>query len=193
MIKEQVVQVRGDASISTEYRRGENECEEDGSFRYVFMGQCDEANKPNGFCRLIDEEGTIHEGMYTPAGRKDGWHISFNGESGLISLGVYKDNKPHGQILDVDPATLKIMFRTVSQTGDTFDPIPNPGPKFYDLENIFINDHKRLYQESIIKFKRIFHQEIPKEVFTFKSKDHKDFYLYGRKVHKQINLDCLIK
>ena len=60
------------------------------------MGEYNANNEPDGFVRLIDELGTINEGIYTPEGKRVCFHIKYNGVTNRIYLCNYKDGKEDG-------------------------------------------------------------------------------------------------
>jgi len=64
--------------------------------KYAFIGEYDLFERPSGFVRCINQEGTIYEGNLTPDFKMNGFCITFNGHSKTISIGWYINNCRHG-------------------------------------------------------------------------------------------------
>ena len=60
--------------------------------KFVFVGEHNAENEPDGLCKYITERGHIVIANINRRVEKNGWAISFIGEKNQISLGHYKDN-----------------------------------------------------------------------------------------------------
>ena len=51
---------------------------------------------PNGFARVVNADGSITEGMFTPDGKRNGWCITFDGQKVIFYYGWYLNDKRVG-------------------------------------------------------------------------------------------------
>jgi len=70
--------------------------------KYGFIGEYNGSKQLSGFGRCFNQNGVITEGTMGFDTRKNGWAISFNGNTNQISTGWYVNNKMHGNHITLD-------------------------------------------------------------------------------------------
>ena len=65
----------------------------DGTVKYAFIGEHNDDELPDGFIRMIDEEGNIFEGVFTPDGKRNGFCVKFSSLTKKYYIGFYQDDK----------------------------------------------------------------------------------------------------
>ena len=76
---------------------------------YAFTGQYndDEHIEPKGFIRVINDNGSITEGIHKEDGKRNGWCITFVGFKNIINWGWYKDNLKNGNFWQFNLKTME--------------------------------------------------------------------------------------
>ena len=69
--------------------------------KYVFQGQANPEGKPDGFARVITEYGTITEGNFTPDGRRNGWCVTYCGNTLTVVIGWFEKDKAVGNFMEL--------------------------------------------------------------------------------------------
>jgi len=64
--------------------------------------------QPEGFARVIYDDGTICEGNFTFDGKREGWCISFQGHKKSISIGWYNNDIRHGNFIEFNAEDMKM-------------------------------------------------------------------------------------
>ena len=78
------------------------------NMQQVFIGQHNSLKQPDGFVRIIDQQGNIYEGNFGPNLKFNGWSISYIGTSNTIYAGWYKNNKRHGNWMSLNARESKV-------------------------------------------------------------------------------------
>jgi len=60
--------------------------------------------------RVITEYGTISEGNFTPDGKRNGWCVTYSGNTDTIFIGWFKDDKATGNFMELLGSSMAVSF-----------------------------------------------------------------------------------
>ena len=77
---------------------------EGGNFHNLkaFIGEANLKGKPKGFIQLIDENGHIYQGNFTPECKRHGFCVTYSGKNMEIEIGWYRNDKIFGNYVKLD-------------------------------------------------------------------------------------------